>query len=178
MRSAPSLLLCILLCQCAGNATERTPPLVGDCVEAFYEGHGTILGLRNATSLPAAEVYSSGNRPNLKIARDEDMARLIAAFREAGFFASANGQPAPQAVATLTVIIDGDRSVLGLLPLSAAAVDNNRLFNDCLQNYRYVYDNTGSFHAGTNVNPRELSEQNERVRREARQALERHQGRK
>jgi len=176
VRAAPSSLLCLLLSQCAGTAP--APKLDAERVEAFYEGDGTVLGLRNASSLAPEYAYNSGRTPNLKVARDEDMARLIAAFRQAGYFAAANPGPAAGAHASLTLVVDGARSVLSRLPLSAATIENNRLFNDCLQSYRYVYDNTVSFHTGSNVGIDELSRQNEKVRREVREALDKHQGRR
>lgn len=177
MRAAV-LLVPLLFCQCAGGPAPA--PLVrSDArIEAVYENGGTVLHLRGAQGESAEQTYSSGSAPNLKIARTEDMQRLLAALDECGFFVNAAATKEPGATAALTVTVDGQRKIMSRLPTTPATLERNRQFNNCVQAYRYVYDNTVSFHSGSSVKIEDLSEQNERVQREAKEALDRLKGRR
>jgi hypothetical protein len=179
VRAAFLLVPLIPACQGAGGAGPAAEPArAGARIEAIYESGGAVLHLRGASCESAEQAYSSGRAPNLKIARDEDMQRLLAALEECGFFASATVGKEPGATAALIVTVDGERKVMSRLPTTEATMERNRQFNNCVQAYRYVYDNTVSFHSAANVKIDDLREQNERVQREASEALERLQGRR
>jgi hypothetical protein len=172
-------LVSLFFCQCASGPGPVSPLARADArIEAVYENGSTVLHLRGANGESAEHAYSSGTAPNLKIARAEDMQRLVAALDECGFFANASAARDPGSTAALTVTIDGHSRVMSRLPTTASTVERNQRFNNCVQAYRYVYDNTVSFHSGSSVRIEDLREQNERVQREAKEALERLQGRR
>lgn len=119
------------------------------------------MSLRNDSSLSAESAYSEPDAdPSLKIAPNDDVARLLAGWRALGFFEAAQPVALDQAQATLTVRLNGQVSVLSRLPVAMSNVDDVTRFNNCVDVFRHVYDGVQSYHTNARIQADDFERQN------------------
>lgn len=131
----------------------------GDRVTIEYRGGGAPLALCNSVAAawqPAEAV---------KIASDDDLYRLLQAWHALAFFDVAREQAPSDARAVLSLRVNDRTWVRARLHHGPAAEAVQ--FNDCLEVFRYVYDNTLAFRTATDVRRTDLEAEGRRLDQES-----------
>ena len=164
-------LLAAGLCQCGTTLAPAAVPLVSnDRVEVIFSDGNTTMSLRNASSTTAEAAYGPSSNLTLKIASDPDLSALLEGLSSSGFFTNSTPVPGSQARATLTVRRNGRSYVRSRLPFAMSSKEDIENFNQCVWLFRYMFDQTDSYHTGSTA---DFDTQTQRLLEQARQAAQR-----
>ena len=169
--------LCALaLCQCAsGPEIERAVTLqLGDEVRVTYRdvARGVQLTLQNESIETAEALYSRGNAdPAVKVARDDELQRLLDALATNRFFQIARPFASDSRRPVLSVEINGQVLTWERQDPAGAEARVLRDFNLCFTYFSYVYNSTESFHAGIGVTGQELERQQQALKQQGAQII-------
>ena len=170
--------LCALaLCQCAtGPEIGRVVTLQpGDEVRVAYRdvARGVQLTLQNESIETAEALYSRGTADSaVKVARDDDLQRLLDALATNRFFQIARPFSPDSGRPALSVEINGQVLTWERQNPAGAEARDLQDFNLCFSYFSYVYNSTESFHAGIDVTGQDMQRQQQALdRRRASQVI-------
>jgi hypothetical protein len=163
--------LAALACACS-SAPEVTPLPPGERVAMSYRDENTVMSLRNAAA-NEAQGHRGSQDPSLKIASDDDVAKLLEALTRLGFFDTATSVAPPQGKARLVVERNGRTFVRARLPLAQTTPEEIEQFHLCVDVFRHVYDQTAAYRPDPNVRPEDFVQESERLMENARRATQR-----
>lgn len=171
--SSASLLClpCLLLCQCLGGPAGRWTTVVpGDRVVVLYEQGGLRQTLCSGPQFTAREAYSrKGADPGLKVARPEDMQRLLDELGRHGFALRAKPLAPRDIKQLISVEINGQTQVFAMLPKGPERSERDLVdFIGCKQAFVRAFNATTGFSSG-NTSAADLQKHQAELRERARQ---------
>lgn len=169
---APAALLCLLLCQCLGGPAGRWTTLGATdvVVVSYQQGEGNLRqSLCAGPRFSAREAYSKkGADPGLKVARLEDMQRLLDELGRNHFDAKAQPTTPREHKQLISVEINGVTRVFAMLPESSGRTPEDLVdFIGCKQAFLRAFNATTGFSSG-NTSAAELQKHQAELEERAR----------